>query len=202
MPKEQSEPPAIARSQRQAARRREIDGISIRDFCDHCRNRAALERLLKRPQRIDDAWHVHDHKGGQRQSEGLRAIKCPGFDCGEVMLDPDCLLPVFVRECRDGPGETGHCAMIQRTGRMQLVDGTHSQSATERSVDHGCAERQPTTLMVRPRKHLTQIEKRRGSCHSSNRVRDLFLQIPRFWITVKRRILLPQHGALAYSIRY
>jgi hypothetical protein len=62
MPKEQPEPTAIARSQRQAARRREIDGIAIRDFGDYCRNRATLERLLKRPQCIDDAWHVHDHK--------------------------------------------------------------------------------------------------------------------------------------------
>jgi hypothetical protein len=59
---EQSKPTAIARSQRQAARRREIDGIAIRNFCDRCRNRAALERLLKRPQCIDNAWHVHDHK--------------------------------------------------------------------------------------------------------------------------------------------
>jgi hypothetical protein len=174
MPKEQTEPTAIACSQRQAARRREIDDIAIRDFCDHCRNRPALERLLKRPQRIDDAWHVHDHKRRQRQSEGLRAIKCPGFDAGEVMLDPDCLLPVLVRESRDGPGETGHCAMIQRTGRMQFVDGAQSQPATERSVDHGCAERQPTSLMVWPRKHPTQIEKRRDGRHSSNRVRGLF----------------------------
>jgi hypothetical protein len=139
MPKEQSEPTAIARSQRQAARRREVDSIVIRDFCNHCRNRAALERLLKRPQRIDDAWHVHDHKRRQRQSERLRAIKCPGFDGGEVMLDPNCLLPVLVRESRDGPGETGHCAMIQRTGGMQLVDGAQSQPAPERRIDHGCA---------------------------------------------------------------
>jgi hypothetical protein len=96
------------------------------------------------------------------------------------MLDPDCLFPVFVRESRDRPGETGHCAMIQRTGRMQLVDGAQTQPATERSVDHGCAEREPTSLMVRLRKHPMQIEKRRDGLHSPNRVRGLFLQIPRF----------------------
>jgi hypothetical protein len=63
MPKEQPEPTAISRSQRQAARRREVDSITIRiDFCDHRRNSRALECFLKRPQRIDDAWHVHDHK--------------------------------------------------------------------------------------------------------------------------------------------
>ena len=55
MPEEQSDPTAVARGQRQAARRREIDGVAIRDFCDHCRNRPALERFLKRPQCIDDA---------------------------------------------------------------------------------------------------------------------------------------------------
>lgn len=62
MPKEQPEPTAIARSQRQAARRREIDGSTIGDFYDHRRNCPALERFLKRPQCIDDARHVHDHK--------------------------------------------------------------------------------------------------------------------------------------------
>lgn len=168
MLKEQPEPIAIARSQRQAARRREIDASTIRDFCDHRRNRPALERFLKRPQCIDDAWHVHDHKRRQRQSEGLRAIECPDFSSGEVMLDPDCLLPVLVRESRDGPGETGHCAMIQRTGGMQFVDGAQSQPATERDVDHRRAERQPTSLMVRPCKHPTQIEKRRDGSHSSS----------------------------------
>jgi hypothetical protein len=63
MPKEQPEPTAISRSQRQAARRREIDSSTIRsDFCDHRRNRPAFERFLKRPQRINDAWHLNDHK--------------------------------------------------------------------------------------------------------------------------------------------
>jgi hypothetical protein len=64
--------------------------------------------------------------------------------------------------------------MIQRPGWMQLVDGAQSQPATERSVDHGFAERQPTSLMVGLRKHSTQVEKRRKGRHSSNLVRDLF----------------------------
>ena len=117
------------------------------------------------------------------------------------MLDPDCLLSVLVRESCDGPDETGYCAMIQRTGRMQLVDGAQSQPATERSVDHGSAERQPTSLMGRPRKHPTQIENRRDGRHGTSLVRGLFLWIPRFWITVKRRILLPQRSVVAYSLR-
>jgi hypothetical protein len=89
------------------------------------------------------------------------------------MLDPDCLLTFLVRESPDGPSETCHCALIQWTGWMQLVDGAKSQPATEHGIDHGCAERQPTSLTVRPRKHPTQIEKRRDG-HSSNIVRCLF----------------------------
>jgi hypothetical protein len=63
MPQQQTERVAVPRREREATRRREIEGRTlIREIGNNNRDRATLERFLHGPQRVDHTRHPHDEQ--------------------------------------------------------------------------------------------------------------------------------------------
>src|SRR5471032_1430831 len=92
MAEKKSKAAAFARGQGQPPRCGEIGNRPIiRQFGDHTRQSAALERLFHRPQRIEWTGDLEKQELPCRQSEKIaaEAIDVAALDGGEIRLDPE-----------------------------------------------------------------------------------------------------------------
>ena len=96
-PRPESRADAVARGEREPARRGEIGRRALAgQFGDDAGERAALQRLLHRPQHIDRARHAEHQQPRRGQAEQVEAgaVGRAGLACREIGGDPEHLAAV------------------------------------------------------------------------------------------------------------
>ena len=145
MTENKSEAAAFARGQGQPPRRGEIGNRPvIRQFSDHTRQCAALERFLHRPQGIARTGDLEEQELPCRQTKKItaKAIDVAALDGGEIRLDPKRVATVIAgarshRKCKaHGRTEVTHY------GRGNFMQTGRGKTALQHGIDSPDAERE------------------------------------------------------------
>ncbi len=139
--KQQGKPTARGRGERKPARRYVVEAARLPYFADDRRKRAAVQRLLHRPQHVTHAGSRHGDEALRLKSDlieaepvGLAALPQP-----HVLGDPQHRTPGPAgRESNREAGGGGHIRLA--CGR-DLVEGAQGQAAAQNLVNGDNAER-------------------------------------------------------------
>lgn len=154
MAEEQAEAAAFARGEREPARHRQIGGGIVMEFGDDGGERAALERLLHRPERITGTRDARDDQLPHRQAEKIetRAIEIAALAAGKVGLDPERWPASRTGQRRHRQRKTASCAEIERPAGMEFVQSAAAKPATEHGIErrHADSESGPVSAVRSP----------------------------------------------------
>ena len=131
--------PALLRREREPARGGQIGGLAVFGELSDYRD-ARLEQFFHGEQHVLRLGCAYEEKPRWRESEEIAAepIGCACFERGVILLHPD---DGAAREHGERKRKTGRRAVMEMTLRAELMHLAKRQSATERAIDEGQAER-------------------------------------------------------------
>lgn len=179
---QQAEPAVRPGGKREPAAGGQIDGAVLRERGDDGGGAAAGQRLFGRPQDVARTRGPHENEALHRQPERGEpgTVRPPRFRGGKRGLDPhDVAAMAGPRPARQRQGEPGRRAVMDRTGRRDLVEGAERKPAAKHDIERAYLERKRAGYFRRkntplqPGNALPKLLERAGSGRGHLRSRKL-----------------------------